>query len=348
MVEGGAVIGSTAAADRQFVDQAGLLRADGAAAVRLDCDVREHLAASLRRALRACVGHLQWDEQRAEGLLRRILVEPQRPAVIAIYADLVEALFRDDMPAAQILLDELLALPPPNPGWLRTLDDWSLGAGQAARYTRIAFDEPGDEPDYAPFKPADLTALEPRVAAAMALLDDGAPELAAELRALFREVVLVDESGWRPGAQGIAGSSSFYLWGAPFINIAAPPDRLALAEAMVHEAGHHWLFGLTMGGRAVLNDRETRYPSPLRQDARPMEGLVHAAYVIARMSLCMAQLLTSDALAAAERADAQLRQRRNASFFAAAEATISAHAEFSVAGWAAFQPAAAYMRQLSV
>ena len=92
------------------------------------------------------------------------------------------------------------------------------------------------------------------------------------------------------------GASTFYLWGAVFVRVAGK-SPVELAEALAHETGHLLLFGLTIGRPLVENSYDERYASPLREDPRPMEGLVHAAYVLARMHYTRASLLKSGALA---------------------------------------------------
>jgi hypothetical protein len=77
------------------------------------------------------------------------------------------------------------------------------------------------------------------------------------------------------------GASTFYLWGAVFTTIEgkSPVD---LAQTLAHETGHLLLFGSMLGRPLVENEDDERYDSPLRRDPRPMEGVVHAAYVMDR------------------------------------------------------------------
>ena len=123
---------------------------------------------------------------------------------------------------------------------------------------------------------------------AIALLDAAAPELAAVgLRTLVHEVVVVGREG-----DSYFGASSFQLWGALFVKLTFQASRVEIAQALAHECAHALLFGFSMGMPLVENEAEELYPSPLRrQDPRPMDGVVHATYVIARMHYTMERLL---------------------------------------------------------
>jgi hypothetical protein len=62
-------------------------------------------------------------------------------------------------------------------------------------------------------------------------------------------------------------------------------------EALLHETGHHRMFLLEIQRDFVTNpDLMVRHP--LRPDPRPIKGTLHAAYVLARMSLGMTALQT--------------------------------------------------------
>ena len=75
-----------------------------------------------------------------------------------------------------------------------SLRDEDIGTGQAERYVRLIDDDPDRKYAIEPLCSRYQDAFS-RVLSAMTLLDEGAPELALEIRALVREVVLVTDRG---------------------------------------------------------------------------------------------------------------------------------------------------------
>ncbi|MEA2663115.1 MAG: hypothetical protein QOI11_59 [Candidatus Eremiobacteraeota bacterium] len=83
----------------------------------------------------------------------------------------------------------------------------------------------------------------------------------------------------------LRGMTATHAFGAIFLRIP-PRDDDAVTywiEHLVHEISHLKLELLAQHGRLVLNPPEERYPPPIRKDPRPMAGIVHATFVLARM-----------------------------------------------------------------
>jgi hypothetical protein len=108
-----------------------------------------------------------------------------------------------------------------------------------------------------------------------------APDWHDEFRALVHQVVLASSPGDR---QTYAGASAFDLWGAILVNPSYQRGPLHLAMTLVHESSHLKLFHAYLDDEIVLNDPDERFSSPLRRQPRPMNGLYHAAFVLARMA----------------------------------------------------------------
>ncbi len=68
--------------------------------------------------------------------------------------------------------------------------------------------------------------------------------------------------------------------GMVFINGVYNPSWVFLLDKYIHEAAHAYLFLINQEELLVLNDPKELYPSPLRQDTRPMEGVYHALFVL--------------------------------------------------------------------
>ncbi|MEI9988364.1 MAG: HEXXH motif-containing putative peptide modification protein [Aliidongia sp.] len=210
------------------------------------------------------------------------------------------------------------------------------------RYGRLVDTDPG-----MPFRllppPAPLaSACRDRIAAALALLDAGYPVLAAELRVILREIVLAVGPDER-GAVVFDGASSFMLWGAIILNARTHKTVLDMVQALAHESGHNLLFGLCADGPLIENDEAERYASPLRLDPRPMDGIVHATYVTARMHQAVDHLLESGVLNAEQEAEVRASLAGHRRAFADGIATIDRHARFTPLGAAVMAGARDYM-----
>jgi len=119
------------------------------------------------------------------------------------------------------------------------------------------------------------------IRAVLACMAEDAPAWHGEFRILVRQVVLACAGADR---QVFAGASAFDLWGAILVNPCYRRDPIHLAMTLVHESSHLKLFHAYLDDEIVLNDPEDRYSSPLRREPRPMNGLYHAAFVLARMA----------------------------------------------------------------
>jgi HEXXH motif-containing protein len=304
----------------------------------LDRAVRRRLSHSLSALCGAVEGELSCDVPALRAIAAATEAHPVRPAVPAAYAVCVPLLHGDDVAAAEAGLALLTApgLRQPATPRVTTLTDAELGPGMAGCY-RLALSDEGDVP-FEPLDAGELPGAMRRVEEALALLGPG---FAGEIGAVAHEVVAVSVPA---GSELVFhGGSSFFLWGGIMLNLAAHPTRVKLAEGLAHESGHAVLFGMTMGAPLVLNPPDERHPSPLRHDPRPMDGIVHATWVLARMHLAMETLLAQGGLAAAEREEARAALARIRRDFADGLAVTDAHARFTPDGARAFDLARGYM-----
>ena len=312
----------------------------------MDAAVRAQLARSLEAVYARARSFVTYDETALQPLLNDIDRGPIRPAVFGTYTDLVESICSDDANSAQQLSDRLLGIQASCADTrIVTLADRDLGPDQAQRYVRLIDDDP-EERIY--MQPAAKTASAASIInEALSLIEAGSPALAEEIRALTREIVVV-EPAMSPETGQLSqfdGASTFYLWGSVFVRVAGK-SRIELAQTLAHETGHLLLFGLMMGRPLVENAYGERYNSPLRQDPRPMEGLVHAAYVLARMHYCLASLISSGLLTPKERANALSAIDHHHRRFCVALDTIQQGAQFTPKGAPIFESASEYMARL--
>jgi HEXXH motif-containing protein len=321
---------------------------NAARAVHIDRLVRARLAESLRPIVAGIVSQGAAERAETQRLLGAIEAGPIRPAVFGVYSDLIDAIYADDTARAEQVFRTLMQLEPAAPAdGLRmvTLDEATLGTDQPERYIRLASDETAAP---MPLEPVDADALRSASVLArstLSLLEDAAPALAAELRNLIREIVFV-KSEDDEGQQVFHGASTFYLWGAMFLNAVRHANRIELARGMAHESAHSLLFGFTFGAPLVENPPDERYASPVRTDPRPMDGVVHATFVLARMEYCIQKLLRSGRLTDEERSSALKASLQQQQKYRGGAEVVARHARFTPIGAAVMKAADDYMQEL--
>lgn len=268
------------------------------------------------------------------------------PEVFGLYTDCCLALAGNDLESASELLTRLASL----------VDAPALPAG----FDVIVLDAPGfsidrerferlmgfRQPDAPTTAPPSLEAVErfmPDLAAAVSMLRTALPACAAEADALVRRIVLVTDGA--SGAYRFDAGSCYMLWGVMFLNVGQPRSRLELLRVLVHEMAHMLLFGFAADEPLVHNDDVQRYASPLRDDLRPMDGILHAAYVTARMHWATQTLLDQGILELGERDEARRWLQIDAQNFGSADTVIAEHGLLSATGEAAIGAARHYMAE---
>jgi HEXXH motif-containing protein len=269
--------------------------------------------------------------------------------VFALYSDLVEAIFSEDGPGFLSILNTLSEFDTEATEDVRavTITDNDLGRGMANRFIRHLNDDPTTPIAVAPVSTEEFANGKERLAETCALLDSSSPELSGEIRRIVREVIFV-ESNPLPGKLTFHGASTFYLWGALFLNVRKHPDRVSMAEGLAHEAAHSLLLGYTLGAPLVDNDPSERFRSPLREDLRPMDGIVHATFVLARMHYCIERLLLSETLTSVERNQLEAAKIRRRNEYIDGLSIVTSHARFTASGEAIFAGAQEYMSRADV
>ncbi len=304
--------------------------------------MRGRLGDSLRYIIEQADGQIVIPRAELDGFFDRLSHGPVSPLVFGAYCDLVLALNADDLGAAERLLCEIAASPNVADGpRVVDLGDSTTDAA-AERYVRLADTDPDAQITIS--RPGASSArVRTLIAQAFALINSGNPALGAEIRAILREIVLAYGAENTKGLK-FDGVSSFMLWGGVVLNVEGYSTVLELVQALAHESGHNLLFGLCACGPLQDNDDSERYPSPLRTDLRPMDGIVHATYVTARMHQSVQRLLDSGALDQSQRREAEQANTLNARHFAAGMKTVERHAQLTLLGQEVMAGAQNYMR----
>lgn len=308
----------------------------------LDQKMRRDLAASLRHVFEQADGQINLPMERAQNFLRAVEAHPVSPLAFSLYCDAVIAVESGDLEEASRLLAELIRFPahPGGPQVFALADPARDPAAQ--RVARFIDTDPNVR--FEIFAPSAAAAQNCRtlICEAFALMDAADPNLAAEIRALLREIILAAGSE-DPKAMTFDGASSFMLWGGIVINSNQRDSVVAMVQMLAHESTHNLLFGLGADVPLVENPDEELFPSPLRRDARPMDGIYHATFVLARMHRAVRKLLASNQLTGANRERAQKDLAEIARLFADGFGVVQQHGKLSPVGRALMDGARRYM-----
>lgn len=304
--------------------------------------MRERLADSLGYIFTEVGEELGVEPAVAEQTSARIRSEHQSPQQFGAYYDMVLAIENEELDEARRLAHELTARRA-----VRGLRIGSIGnhpKSEAERYRRLFLEDPSlaGEPD-----PQLLAETTRRIESAFVLLDADFPEMSAEIRELLREIVIAAGPD-DPNAITFDGASSYMLWGATLLNARGQKSVLDTAQALAHESGHNLLFGYCVSGPLVENADDELFPSPLRMDPRPMDGIVHATYVVARMHQTLERLLAAGNLSATETKAALADLNAHARNFEAGDAVIRESGRLTALGAAVIDSARAYMEAVSI
>jgi HEXXH motif-containing protein len=174
-----------------------------------------------------------------------------------------------------------------------------------------------------------VSAMERLFSEAMSLIRLADPEMANEIDVFGKQIVLAKN---KKETSSFGGAATFFLWGALLVNPLLCSNRISLAETLAHESGHALLFGLNNAEPLTLNPLAETYASPLREDPRPMEGIVHATYVLARMNVLMRGILERAVLRDDEKSLICEAIAKNHSCFLAGLSTVDRFAKFTDRG----------------
>jgi HEXXH motif-containing protein len=309
----------------------------------LDQRMRTRLADSLRHIWEQGEDLLQVPSDEFQEFLNHLEKRPVSPLAFSFYSDTVLAIEEDDIEEASRLLQQMVSLRP-HPGGILISE---LGDPQrdpiAQRYARLLLD-PDDSLKFEIFPPPDEAAAKCRrlIKEAFDLMDAGDPELAAEIRALLREIVLAAGT-LESKAMTFDGASAFMLWGAIIINGNQPKGELTMLQMLAHESSHNLLFGFSADEPLVENSPDELFGSPLRMDPRPMDGIYHATFVLARMHRAVKGLLDSGILSATQKEIAEKDLADNARLFANGIETVDRFGKLTPLGKIVMEGAKAYM-----
>jgi HEXXH motif-containing protein len=313
---------------------------DAQRARALNARMHDELAQSLRYVVEESRGAVRFDEGAMSTLLSGLRTGANYPpSAFAGYYDIVDAILQDRLDAAQDLFAELARSRPWRAGLqVKVLGSPELGAN-SDRYAKMMNSDPSV--GFAVPDPEVAAAFRARLTEGMDLLARALPELSAEIGAIVREIVI--SGGDASKMMQFDGGSHYRLWGALFLNAEFHPTPLSVVEVLAHESAHSLLFGFCTHEPLVENPDDELFTSPLRADARPMDGIYHATFVSARMHWAMSQMLRTGLLDKVETESARAAAEADADNFAAGYSVVAEHGRLTHLGQGLMAGAKRYM-----
>jgi len=304
-------------------------------------------ASSFEHIFGACGEHFEVPERQVEALLSRIRAgSRETPYIYSLHFKLLEFIRDDRSDDVQALITEIPSLGPAEPGVLVTsllAEDFPWDAGIVAGYFA---DEQDSLFKYVEPRADAVPARRTQIDAALDLLRQAVPGLAGELDELVTTVILARGVAANDESELMApfeGASALRAFGA--IMLDGQPDQTLVdcAASLIHEESHIALFALSPMEGVVTNADDERHESPLRTDSRPLEGVFHATFVLARMVYGMESLLSSGCLSGSESDVAADIINASRPLFFDGLKTLRRHGKFTPDGAAALEAAESYM-----
>jgi HEXXH motif-containing protein len=258
-------------------------------------------------------------------------IDPERrlaPFLFGLHQDLRAALVAQDRAAVLSLLDQLVLLVQSGEHHCgaRTLRSREQTAVDRVVAGVVAVSYGAEGESYAPLLSVaeeQRTQVLDRAQAGADLLAQADPDLSGEADELLSDLVVA-----RGGPEGI---TSLKFFGCAQIRVpdleSGAAAQLYFTENIVHETSHLTMYAMMNIDPMMANAELGRYTSPLRRDPRPLYGIYHATFVLARLTRLYSRLAAADHAPSAP----ALRDEQRKKFYDGYN-TLAANADFTPAG----------------
>ena len=307
-----------------------------------DSLMRLRLTETLRHIHETADGCLNISDSLLNSGINRILEKPILADTFAAYYELVHAIYDDNLDLATQLFEEVLTAPAC--GQLELIPYLGKEDARSNRYINTIDTDPDLPFAITPVSKTDFDQASKLIHQSYTFLKECDPALHAELSALLRSIVIGSGSTAKK-ARTFDGASAFEIWGAIVLNAIEAKDIVDMVQTLTHESSHVMLFGYCIDGQLILNPDSERYASPLRQDPRPIDGIYHAVFILARMFYASTVLCESDQLDTALKEKADNTRRQFAKRFYDGLGTLNEHARYTEIGKNLMDAAESYMDQ---
>ncbi len=309
---------------------------------KFDALMRLRLTESLHHIHEKAEGCLGISNALLSSGINRILDQPILADTFAAYYELVHAIYDDNLDLATKLFEEVLTTPTCTD--LELIPYLGKEDARSARYIHHIDTDPALPFPITPVEQTEFDRASELIHQSYTLLKEYDPPLHAELSALLRSII-IGSGPTDKKAYTFDGASAFEIWGAIALNAIEAKDIVDMVQTLAHESAHVMLFGYCIDDKLVLNPDSERYASPLRSDPRPIDGIYHATFILARMFYASTVLCKNPKLETALIEKADSTKRQFAKRFYDGLSTLNEHARYTETGKKLIDAAESYMNQ---
>ena len=204
-----------------------------------------------------------------------------RGSVYSLHAHLVQMMRAGDLQAVRQLLEAVELVAPLKRGpRLVPLDTTTLTETEARAFLAVlsadydsTYSRRFDASAPTWTETTSMCSITDSVLQKLELID---PATYGEIQALISDIVFIQ-------SEHINAGTCFKAFGMLYLTVLREGQEwTTYLENIVHEAAHHYLFAVWTIDRIIERDGNKFYPSPLRTEPRPMSGIYHAMFVLAR------------------------------------------------------------------
>jgi hypothetical protein len=157
------------------------------------------------------------------------------------------------------------------------------------------------------------------------VLEKNFPDFFAEFQELVSEVLLLK-------AQGLVQGSSSDIFGMIYKSYMSPWEKITdVLEFIIHEQSHLYVYSLNKDDPLVLNSTDI-YDSPIRKEKRPLMGIYHAEFILARVIYVLNKASALNVIPESEKEYCQEFLNKYKKYFFQGLDILNAHAQMTPLG----------------
>lgn len=260
-------------------------------ATDLENHVRNHLADSLTKVTDFLAQEeTNFDSSRARISILNIRQKKVSPHIYSRYFDIVLNLNKNNYPKALQMMSEICSICQLHELDILPYSEASLG-DDYRRYPMLVFTTFSKSSPIGTPEPHLFESHKTKIIDALKIIHNVDHASYEAFTCLVNEIIVGIS---KDKQNSFGGASSLMTWGAIFINAQHYASLPKVVEFIIHELTHCILFGINAKNTLVLNPINESFPSALRRNLRPMDGIYHATLVCAHVAMFMQKWILNE------------------------------------------------------